>query len=161
MANKILNIPMDDQSSLVVDQNRIKFAMMANLLLLAIGWILDSWIPIFASSLCQLIGATKFNIAPYTAIYKYILVPINLVKPNIIVDDPLPHRFASLIGGLLILFGATFLFIGIPIIGWLFVLMVFTLQSLNLWVNFCMMYAMYYLLNRLGVKGFTHAPIKK
>lgn len=152
---------MANQSSLVVDQNKIKFAMMANLLLLALGWVLNSWIPVFASAICQLLGATKFNIAPYTAIYKYVLVPVKLIKPKTIVDDPLPHRFASLIGGILILFGSIFLFIDIPIVGWLFVFTVFTLQNLNLWVNFCMMYSMYYVLNKFGVSGFTHTPIKK
>ena len=152
---------MDSNPSLTVDQNRIKFAMIANLLLLALGWVLNSWIPVFASAICQLLGATKLNIAPYTAIYRYILVPVKLIKPHTIADDPLPHRFASLIGGLLILIGAIFLFVGIPIVGWIFIVMVFTLQSLNLWVNFCMMYSMYYLLNRLGVPGFTHSPVKK
>lgn len=152
---------MDNQPSLVVDQNKIKFAMLANLLLLGLGWVIDSWIPIFASALCQLLGATKLNIAPYTALYKYVLVPTKLLKPNTITDDPLPHRFASFIGGVLILIGSILLFFDIPIIGWLFIAIVFTLQNLNLWVNFCMMYSMYYFLNTLGVPGFTHTQIKK
>ncbi len=77
-----------------------------------------------------------------------------MIKPHIIQDDPVPHRFASFIGGILTLVGAIFLWMNYPIVGWIIILIVFTLQNLNFWVNFCMMYYMYYLMNRIGVPGF-------
>ena len=151
---------MEKQPLLVVDQNKIRFAMFANLVLLASGWVFNSWIPLTVAALSQLLGATELIFAPYFALYNLIFIPVRIIKPYRITDDPVPHRFASLIGGILTLFGIIFLLVGVPIVGWVFIIMVFTLQNLNLWVNFCMMYSMYYLLYRLSIPGFTHAPIK-
>ena len=134
--------------------------MLANLLLLAFAWVFNSWVLLAVAALSQLLGATKSRFAPYFAFYHFVLVPFNIIKPYSITDDPVPHRFASLIGGLLILLGIVFLLIDLPVVGWIFVGMVFCFQNLNLWVNYCMMYSMYYLLYRLGVPGFTNAPIK-
>ena len=146
---------MSSESALHVDQREIKFAMAATLLLLALGWVLDNWIPVAIAAICQLISATGSPYAPYFLIYKRVMLPVNLIKPHIIPDDPILHRFASLIGGLFTLLGAIFLWANYSLVGWIFVLIVFTLQSLNFLVNFCMMYYLYYVLNRIGVPGFT------
>lgn len=146
---------MGNESATHVDQHKIKFAMAANLSLLALGWVLNSWIPIAIGAVCQLFGATSLPIAPFFVLYKRVMVPINLIKPHIIEDDPLPHRFASLIGGILLLLGAIFLWLSYSLVGWIFVLTVFTLQSLDFLVNFCVRYYMNYVLSRLGVPGFT------
>jgi hypothetical protein len=137
-----------------VDQHEIKFAMAMTLLLIVLAWILNSWIPTAIAAICQLLNATKKPYAPYSMIYKYLMVPVKFIKPHIIQDDPVPHRFASLIGGIVTVIGTFFLWVDIPVVGWIIMLIVFTLQSLNFWVNFCMMYYIYYLLNRIGVPGF-------
>ena len=124
------------------------------LLLIALCWILDSWIPVAIAAICQLIDATGSPFAPCFLIYTRAMVPAKLIKPRIIPDDLVPHRFASLIGGLLTLLGAILLGVNYRLVGWTLVITVFALQSLNFWVNFCMMYYMYCLLNRLGVPGF-------
>jgi len=134
--------------------------MFANLVLLSLAWVFNSWILLSVAAFSQLIGATQLSFAPYFVIYNLVFVPLGIMKPHSITDDPVPHRFASFIGGLLIVTGTIFLLLGFPILGWVFIVMVFTFQNLNLWVNFCMMYSMYYLFYRLGIPGFTHAPIK-
>ena len=146
---------MNSKSALYVDQHEIKFTMATTLLLLALGWVLNSWIPVAIATICQLINATGSPYAPYALIYRQVILPVNLIKPHIIPDDPIPHRFASLIGGLLTLLGAIFLWANYLLIGWLLVLIVFTLQNLNFWVNFCLMYYLHYVLNQFGVPGFT------
>ncbi len=146
---------MGSESALHVDQHEIKFAMAATLLLLALSWVLNSWIPVAIAAICQLIGATGSPYAPYFLIYRRVTVPVNLIKPHIIPDDPIPHRFASLIGGLLTLLGAIFLWANYSLVGWIFASTVFALQILNFFVNFSMMYYLYHVLNRLGVPGFT------
>jgi hypothetical protein len=145
---------MKDKSAEQVDQHEIKFAMAVTLLLLALGWVLDSWIPVGLAAVCQLLGATGSAYAPYSFIYRHLMRRLALLKPHVIQDDPVPHRFASLIGGLITLVGTIFLAVGLPAVGWTFAIVVFTLQNLNFWVNFCMMYYLYYLLNRLSVPGF-------
>ena len=151
---------MEKQDLLVVDQNKIRFAMFANLMLLAFGWVFNSWLPLIIAALSQLLGATKLPFAPYFGLYNLVFIPFRIINPYRITDDPVPHRFASLIGGLLTLFGTIFILVGFPTVGWIFIIMVFTFQNLNLWVNFCMMYSLYYLLYRLRIPGFNHAPIK-
>ncbi len=146
---------MNRESVLHVDQHEIKFAMAGTLLLLSLSWVLDSWIPVAIATVCQFLGGTGSPNAPYFLIYNRVMVPANLIKPHMIQDDPIPHRFASLIGGLLTLIGTIFLWANYSLVGWIIVLIVFVLQSLNFWVSFCMMYYMYYVLNRLGVPGFT------
>ena len=128
--------------------------MAATLSLLGVSWILNSWIPVAIAAICQLMNATGKPYAPYTLIYKHLMVPAKLIRPHIIQDDPVPYRFASLTGGSLTLVGAIFLWVNYPIVGWIIILVVFTLQNINFWVNFCTMYYMYYLLNRIGVSGF-------
>jgi hypothetical protein len=151
---------MEEQNKLVVDQHYIRFAMLANLILLSLAWILNSWIPLLLATLSQLLGATKFTYSPYAAMYNFVIVPFGVLNPYSITDDPVPHRFASLIGGIHTFLGISFLLLDYPVIGWFFIMMVFTFQNLNLWVNFCMMYSMYYLLYKIGIPGFTHAPLK-
>ena len=145
---------MSRKNELTVDQHEIKFAMAATLLLIALSWVLNSWIPAGIAAICQFMGATGSPYAPYTLIYRLVLVPVKLIKPQIIPDDPVPHHFASLVGGIITLIGSIFLLANLPIVGWAILLIVFTLQNLNFWVNFCMMYYFYYILNRLGVPGF-------
>jgi hypothetical protein len=138
-----------------VDQHEIKFAMGMTLTLLALGWVIDSWMPVAVAAVCQLLSASGSPYAPYSLLYRRVLLPAQLLKPHAIQDDPVPHRFASLIGGILTLAGTLFQLLGYSTVGWLFIITVFTLQNLNFWVNFCIMYYMYYLLGRLGVPGFS------
>jgi hypothetical protein len=145
---------MKTESTSRVDQHEIKFVMVMTLLLIVLAWILNNWIPLAIAAFCQLMNATGKSYAPYTLIYRYLMIKAKLIKPHIIPDDPVPHQFASLIGGILTLVGAIFLLVNYSIVGWIIILIVFTLQNLNFWVNFCMMYYMYYLLNRIGVPGF-------
>tara|TARA_Y100000031_G_scaffold153945_1_gene200410 strand:+ start:115 stop:516 length:402 start_codon:yes stop_codon:yes gene_type:complete len=128
--------------------------MAMTLLLIVAAWILNSWIPVAIAAICQLMNATGKTYAPYTLIYKHLMVPTKLIRPHIIQDDPVPHHFASLMGGIVTLVGTIFLWLNYPIVGWIILLMVFMLQNLNFWVNFCTMYYMYYLINRIGIPGF-------
>lgn len=145
---------MNHNIELSVDQHKIKFAMAATLLLIALSWVLDSWVPVGIAALCQLIGATGSQFAPYFWVYLRVLVPLKIIQPNTIPDDPVPHQFASLIGGIMTLIATSLLLANISIAGWTVLIIIFIFQSLNFWVNFCMMYYLYYVMNRLGVPGF-------
>ncbi len=83
---------------------------------------------------------------------------LGLVKPNVIRDNPEPHRFAQLLGGLFLLAGFGALAAGLTVLGWALAWLVVALAALNLFGGFCVGCAVYYWLNRLGVPGFTQAP---
>lgn len=144
-----------------VDQNTIKVAHAITIVLLVLGFIIDSWIPVAIAAIAQLLGAANVPFAPYRVIYQHIIVPIGIVKPNIKVDNPQPHHFASLVGGLFDVIGVIALLAGFSLIGWIFVWIVIILANLNVWLNFCMGCWMYYRFNRLGIPGFTVAKIKE
>jgi hypothetical protein len=80
------------------------------------------------------------------------------MQPDVVLDNPEPHRFAQGFGGTVLLIGTTALFGGLAGLGWGLVWLVAALAALNLFVRFCMGCAMYYWLSRLNMPGFEKAP---
>jgi uncharacterized RDD family membrane protein YckC len=80
------------------------------------------------------------------------------VKPELLQDNPEPHRFAQGFGGIVAGFSAAFLALGIVAPGWILTWVVVVLAALNLFAGFCAGCAVYYWLNRLRAPGFTKAP---
>lgn len=91
-------------------------------------------------------------------IYTRILRPAGLVKPEVLQDNPEPHRFAQGFGGVVVLAGFAALLTGLSTLGWALVWLVVALAALNLFGGFCMGCAMYYWFNRLNVPGFAKSP---
>lgn len=91
-------------------------------------------------------------------IYRLALMPLGIVRPDVVQDNPEPHRFAQGFGGTVLLAGAGALFAGLSVLGWALVWLVAALAALNLFGGFCVGCAMYYWLSRLHVPGFKKAP---
>ena len=142
-----------------VDQSGIKSGMATTIVLLVLAFVLDSWVLVTFVALAQLLGALAVPFAPYRRFYLNLVKPSGLVKPQVIPDNPEPHRFAMLVGGVFDGAAVLALLAGIPLFAWILVGIVVALANLNLWVDFCMGCWVYYQLNRLGVPGFAHAPI--
>ena len=87
-------------------------------------------------------------------IFKY----AGITKPDILLDNPEPHRFAQGFGGVVMLAGTLALLADIPVLGWGLVWMVAALAALNFFGGFCVGCAVYYWLNRLNLPGFTKSP---
>lgn len=143
-----------------VDHNGLRTGTGTTIILLVIAFVLDSPLLVGFVGLCQLLGALDLPFAPYRLLYQRILRPAGLVQPNIIDDNPEPHRFSMLLGALFNGIGASLLFAGLGGTGWLFVGIVLVLANLNFWLDFCAGCWMYYQLNRLGIRGFTATPVK-
>lgn len=142
-----------------VDQTGLKVGQASTIILLLLGFILNSWLLVAVVAIAQLLGALDVPYAPYRLLYTRLLKPSGIVKPNVIVDNPEPHRFAMLVGALFNIVATLALLLGAPALGWVLVWIVIALANLNFWLNFCVGCLMYYQLNRLGVPGFTRAPI--
>ena len=147
-------------TSHLVDQNQIKVSHGITIVLLLTAFIGDSWIPVALAAASQIIGSTGVPYAPYRLIYKHLIVPLNLIQPHCEPDNPQPHHFASLVGGLFDLGGLLALWAGLPVLGWTLVWIVIVLANLNVWISFCMGCWTYYQLHRLHVPGFTQAKIQ-
>jgi hypothetical protein len=142
-----------------VDQNGMKVGQAVTILLLIAAFVLNSWVLVAFVAVAQLLGALDVPFAPYRLFYQNVVKAAGWVKPNIITDNPEPHRFAMLVGALFNGVAAVALLAEVTVVGWVLVGIVLVLANLNFWLNFCAGCWMYYQLNRLGIKGFTRSPI--
>lgn len=146
--------PKVDHSALKVNQTLI-------IALLALAFVFNSvWLVVFVAAV-MLIGTIVPELALFKRIYRHILRPAGLVKPNVIIDNPEPHRFAQGFGGVVLLIAIAALFAGASVAGWALVALVIVLAALNLFLGFCAGCFVYYQLNKLGVPGFARAPMKQ
>ncbi len=142
-----------------VDHTGLKVGQAITILLLLAAFVLNSVVLVAIVAIAQWLGAVNAPFAPYKLIYTRIVKPSGVVKPNVINDNPEPHQFAMLVGGIFNTAAALALLAGASVFGWALVWIVIALANLNFWLNFCAGCWMYYLFNRLGVPGFTRAPL--
>ncbi|MBZ0280797.1 MAG: DUF4395 domain-containing protein [Anaerolineae bacterium] len=142
-----------------VDQNGLKTGQAATIILLILAFVLNSPLLVAVVAVAQLLGALDVPFAPYRLLYQQVVKPSGLVKPNVVIDNPEPHRFAMLVGAVFNGMATLALLANAPAIGWVLVAIVVVLANLNFWLNFCAGCWMYYQFHRLGVPGFTHAPV--
>jgi hypothetical protein len=142
-----------DQSALRVNQ-----AFIIGLLLLA--FLLEAVWLVALVAVVMLLGTAVPALSLFKRIYQHILQPAGLVKPNVMEDNPEPHRFSQGLGGVFVALATVMLLAGLPIIGWALVWLVVILAGLNLFLGFCAGCFMYYQLNRLGVPGFRVNSIR-
>jgi hypothetical protein len=142
-----------DQSALRVNQ-----AFIIGLSLLA--FILNSvWLAAFVG-VVMLVGTAVPTLSLFKRLYQHALRPAGLVKPDVIVDNPEPHRFAQGFGGVVVALAVVSLLAGLPVLGWGLVWLVIVLAALNLFLGFCAGCFVYYQLGKLGLPGFRVSPIR-
>lgn len=141
-----------DVSTLKVNQ-----AFIISLLVLAFVFS-NVWLVAFVAAV-MLLGTAVPSLSLFKAVYLKILKPAGIVKPNVIVDNPEPHRFAQGFGGVVLLGALAALWGGLTTLGWALVGLVVVLAALNLFLGFCAGCFVYYQLNRLGVPGFSRSRL--
>ena len=144
-----------------VDQSALKINQTFIIGLLILAFVLNSiWLVAFVA-VVMLLGTAVPNLSLFKRIYQHLLKPAGLVKPNVIVDNPEPHRFAQGFGGVVVAIAVLALLVGATTIGWALTGLVVVLAALNLFLGFCAGCFVYYQLSKLGVPGFTRAPIAR
>ena len=144
-----------------VDHSALKVNQTFIIALLALAFTLNAvWLVVFVAAV-MLIGTAIPPLSLFKRVYQHVLRPAGLVKPNLIVDNPEPHRFAQGFGGVVLLAAIAALFAGAAAVGWALVGLVIALAALNLFLGFCAGCFVYYQLNKLGVPGFTHKSIEQ
>jgi len=141
-----------------LDHNGIKFGTGSTIVLLIIAFVIDSWFLVAMVGIFQLCGGLGLSFAPYKLAYKHIIRRFDLFPAYVITDNPEPHRFSMLVGFVFNAVGALLLAQGL-FAGWFVVLLVIALANLNFWLNFCVGCWFYYQMNRIGVPGFSVAPL--
>lgn len=143
-----------------VDHSGLKTGQATTIILLIVAFVLNSTLLVALVALAQLLGALDLPFAPYRLLYQKVVKPSGIIKPHVIADNPEPHRFALMVGAIFNGVATLALLANAPALAWILVAVVVVLANLNFWLNFCAGCWMYYQFNRLGVPGFTQAPLQ-
>jgi hypothetical protein len=139
-----------DHSALFVNQ---LFIITLNVL----AFVLDApWLAVVVTA--GMVIGTVVGVPGFGFIYRYALRPAGLVRPNVLLDNPEPHRFAQGLGSAFMLAGTLLLAAGASLAGWALVWLVVGLAALNAFAGFCAGCFVYYWLSRLRVPGFSKNP---
>jgi len=148
---------MTSQTLQKVDHSALKANQLFIISLNILAFILG--LPVIAAFVALMMGLGSALKKPgFGFIYQSILKPRGWMKPDVLDDNPEPHRFAQFVGFLFMTGGSIALFVGSTVLGWILVWIVVALAALNAFGGFCVGCAMYYWFARLNVPGFGKQP---
>ncbi len=135
-----------------VDTHLAKFSQATIVLLTALAFLLNQPIIVLITAAIMALSVLFPSISPFRLIYKYVVLPLHVLKPRIVEDDPAPHRFAQGVGAAFLIATTLVLyFTSAAPVGWALDLIVFVLAGINLTVGFCAGCFVYYHLGRIGL----------
>lgn len=135
-----------------LDAHLGKFSQASTCLLSGLAFVLNQPILVLITAALLALSALIPAGGPYRLVYRFLLLPLHLLRPRIVEDDPAPHRFAQGVGATLLLASALLLFLSqATLVGWTLTLIVCALSGINLGVGFCAGCFVYYHLGRLGL----------
>jgi hypothetical protein len=148
---------MTSQTLQKVDHSALKTNQLFIIFLSILAYVLNQ--PILAAFVALVMGIGAVLKTPgFGIIYKSILKPRGWMKPDVLDDNPEPHRFSQIVGFAFLTAGSTALFLGSTVLGWALVWIVIALAALNAFGGFCVGCAVYYWLARFNVPGFGKQP---
>lgn len=134
----------------VVDQNAIKFAQSVITLWIAVAAALGApWLIAFLAAVLSTSAASPSR-SLFRWLYQRVALPLGIVRPRVIPDDPAPHRFAQGVGAGFLAASTLALFVGASLTGWVLAGIVAALALLNVVAGFCAGCFVYYQLARRG-----------
>ena len=129
-----------------------KFSQACTFVLTGLAFVLHLPVIVFITTVLLALSVLVPAIGPYRLVYRHILVPLRILQPRMVEDDPAPHRFAQGVGTVFLLASTLVLFLShATLLGWMLDLIVFVLSGINLFVGFCLGCFVYYHLGRLGI----------
>lgn len=135
-------VPAFDRTALRVNQAAI-------IALLLVAFIVNlPWLVVIVAAIMTL-GALSPELAVFQRLYRDVLRPAGLLRPDIHHEDAAPHRFAQGMGAATLILACLALFLGAPTIGWALALIVVALAAINLIFGFCVGCFIFFQLQRL------------
>ena len=135
-----------------VDTHLSKFTQACVVVLTAVAFILAQPIIVLITAIMMALTALVPVASPFRLLYRYVVVPLHLLKPRVVEDDPDPHRFAQGVGAAFLIASTLVLLLAhATVIGWALDIIVFALAGINFTVGFCAGCFVYYQLGRLGL----------
>jgi hypothetical protein len=137
----------------VVDQAELQVHRIFIIALFLTAYFLDRWELVALQAVVLLITSLNPGYSPYIALYRNVLQPTGLIRPDRRLDNNEAHRFAAVIGALTSSCAVYFLMTGRTSLGWGLVWLIVVLAGVAC-TGWCAGCFVYYMLNRLGLKGF-------
>lgn len=135
-----------------MDAHLGKFSQACTFVLAGLAFVLNQPLIVLITAIILALSALAPTISPYRLVYRYALVPLHILRPRIVEDDPVPHRFAQGIGMVFLFASWLVLFLSnASPAGWTLDIIVFVLSGINFFVGFCAGCFVYYHLGRLGI----------
>ena len=102
-------------------------------------------------ALVMLAGTADPRLALFQQLYLRALKPAGIVRPRVVMDDPVPHRFAQGLGGTFMAVASLAFAAGVEPAGWGLAAVVVALAFLNFAFDYCVGCQIFFLLSRAGV----------
>lgn len=135
------------------DRTALKVNQAAIIALLVLAFLLNlPWLVALVAAVMAL-GTLSPQLALFQRLYRDVLKPAGLLKPDIHNEDAAPHRFAQGMGASVLVVAALALFAGLSLLGWGLTLLVVVLAAVNLLFGFCAGCFIYTQLARLRHKA--------
>jgi hypothetical protein len=116
---------------------------------LALAFLFDlPWLVAFVCAVMAL-GSAIPQVGLFQRIYRDVLRPAGLLKPDVHEEAAAPHRFAQGMGAAVLLIATIALFLGAQKLGWGLSFVVIALAAVNLFFGFCAGCFVYFQLQRL------------
>jgi len=138
-----------DRSVLKVTQVMLMAGLVAGYLVSLARPLAGIALPLFA--VMMLHGAAVPPRSLPRVLYLKVLKPRGLVRPRVAVEDPAPHRFAQLVGGIFLAAGSLLALAGLHVAAWTLGWIVIALAFLNFAFDVCVGCIVYAQLVRVGV----------
>ena len=136
-------------ASAPLDRTALRVNQAMIIVLLAIGFVLDQpWLVVFVCAVMA-IGTAFPRAALFQRLYRDLLRPAGLLRPDPHDEDAAPHRFAQGLGAAFLLAASAALFSGAVALGWGLAFLVIALAAINLIFGFCAGCFVYFQLQRL------------
>jgi hypothetical protein len=134
-----------------LDRSALKVSQACVVLLIVTAFILDLPPLVGFVGLALLVGTVHPPLALFQQLYFRVLRPIQIVRPEVELDDPAPHRFAQGLGAAFLVAASVAFWLGNHTVGWALGLLVAALAGVNLTTDFCAGCFLYAQLARLGI----------
>jgi hypothetical protein len=146
-------------SGRLVDQNELRTNSALVIAVLWTAFVTDRWEIVAFQAGAMLLTALHLSLGPYVILYRTVLRPAGIVRPDPRADNPEPHRFASMVGTIVASTATYLLATGRSVAGWGVVWLLISLATTAV-AGWCAGCFTYYMMNRLGLGGlFKYAPV--
>lgn len=131
------------------DRTALKVNQAAIIALLVLAFLLNQAWLVAAVAAVMALGTYSPELALFQRLYRDVLRPAGLLRPELHAESAAPHRFAQGLGAAVLVAASLALFAGLGALGWGLSLVVVALAAINLVFGFCAGCFLYLQLARL------------